>query len=312
MLAGALLCAASLTTGLASGVDVDGFWFMTLNASASAPAAPTLVSPANGASGVAQPLTLDWNDVSNATSYEVQVDTSSTIAAPFTANPTVTTSEVTLSAVPAQPLWWRVRARNAEGLFGPFSSTRRFTPQPASAPALSSVTLSPTSVTSGARSTGTVTLASAAPPRGAVVSLSSSNTTIATVPASVTVASGATSATFSATAAAVGVATPVTVAAVYGGVTRTATLTVNPAQTATLTVTATGRTGERVMSSPGGINVNVGGRASAAFTTGTAITLSATNGRDAIWSGACSSGGDRKKTCTFTLKGNVAVTADVQ
>ena len=93
------------------------------------PSTPTLVSPANGATNVAQPVTLDWNNVTNATSYEVQVDNSSTIAAPFVANPTVTASQVTLSGLPAQQLWWRVRARNAAGVFGPFSSTRRFTPQ---------------------------------------------------------------------------------------------------------------------------------------------------------------------------------------
>ncbi|CAN5384825.1 MAG: hypothetical protein ACR2JP_05710 [Acidimicrobiia bacterium] len=41
-------------------------------------------------------------------------------------------------------------------------------------------------------------------------------------------------------------------------------------------------------------------------------SLSATNGRDVIWSGACSSGGNKQKTCTFTLNGTAAVTANVQ
>jgi len=50
----------------------------------------------------------------------------------------------------------------------------------------------------------------------------------------------------------------------------------------------------------------------ASFTTGTAITLSATNGRDVIWSGACSSGGAKRRTCTLTLTGTAAVTANVQ
>ena len=50
-----------------------------------------------------------------------------------------------------------------------------------------------------------------------------------------------------------------TITAAYAGATRTTTLTVNPpGQTATLTVTATGRSGERVTSSPAGINVTVG------------------------------------------------------
>lgn len=182
------------------------------------PSAPTLVSPANGAT-VAQPVTLDWNNVANATSYEVQVDSSSTIAAPFAANPTVSVSQVTLSGLPAQQLWWRVRARNSAGVFGPFSATRQFTPQGAPPP---------------------------------------------------------------------------------------------PGQSATLTVTATGRSGERVTSSPSGINVSVGSTGSASFNVGTSITLSVTNGREAIWSGACSSGGNKRQTCTFTLNANASVTANVQ
>ena len=102
----------------------------------------------------------------------------------------------------------------------------------------------------------------------------------------------------------------------FGGVTRTATLTVTPvpppAQSATLTVTATGRSGERVTSSPAGINVAVGSSGSATFATGTQITLSASSDRDTVWSGACSSGGNKTKTCTFTLNGAATVTANVQ
>lgn len=277
------------------------------------PAAPTLVAPANGAT-VSQPVTLDWNNVTNATSYEVQVDNTQTISAPFVANPTVTPSQVTLSGLPTQQLWWRVRARNSAGVFGPFSSTRRFTPQAAPGPAsLSAVAVNPSSVTGGSGSTGTVTLTAAAATGGAVVSLSSSNTAVASVAASVTVSAGATSATFAVSTSSVGVSTPVTITAVYAGVTRTATLTVNPpGQTATLTVTATGRSGERVTSNPAGINVSVGSTGSAPFNAGTSITLSVTNGRDAIWSGACSSGGNKTRTCTFTLNANASITANVQ
>jgi hypothetical protein len=154
-------------------------------------------------------------------------------------------------------------------------------------------------------------------PRGrAVVTLSSSNATVAGVPAGVTVAAGATSANFSITTTGVAAATSVTIGGSFGGVSQTATLTVNPpappAQTATLSVTATGRSGERVSSSPAGISVAVGSTGSATFNTGTSITLSVTNTRDAIWSGACSSGGNKVKTCTFTIQGNASVTANVQ
>ena len=183
------------------------------------PSAPTLLAPANDAT-VAQPVTLDWNDVPHAASYEVQVDNSSTFGAPFVAKITVASSQATLSALPAQRLWWRVRARNSAGVAGPFSSTRRFTPQ---------------------------------------------------------------------------------------------SLTVNPpGQAATLTVTATGRSGERVISSPTGISVTVGSTGTASFTTGTSITLSVSNSRDAIWSGACSSGGNKTRTCTFTLTASASITANVQ
>src|SRR4029077_1197931 len=102
---------------------------------------------------------------------------------------------------------------------------------------------------------------------------------------------------------AVSASTPVTITASAGSVTQTATLTVTPpGLAATLTVTATGRSGESVTSSPAGINVAVGSTKSAPFTTGTAITLTVSNGRNAVWSGACVNGGS--KTCTFTLTGN--------
>ena len=95
--------------------------------------------------------------------------------------------------------------------------------------------------------------------------------------------------------------------------TRTATLTVNPpSANATLTVTASGRSGERVTSTPAGINVAVGSTQSAGFASNSPVTLSATNRRDVVWSGACSSGGNKTKTCTFTISGNASVSANVQ
>src|SRR5437016_2283822 len=69
-------------------------------------------------------------------------------------------------------------------------------PPPPASLTLSSVTLTPTTVNGGVPSTGLVTLSGAAPSGGAVVTLSSSNTSVATVPASVTVPAGASSARF--------------------------------------------------------------------------------------------------------------------
>jgi hypothetical protein len=191
------------------------------------PGTPTLLSPARDAT-VAQPVTFDWNDVANATSYEIQVDNTSTIAAPFVASRIVTASTASIGGLPAQRLWWRVRARNSAGVFGSFSSTRRFTAQSAPATAaLGSVTLNPTSVIGGSSSQGTVALTAAAPSGGAVVSLSSSSASGA-VPSNVTVPAGATSAGFTVTTSAVTTSTGATISASWNGTTRSATLTINP------------------------------------------------------------------------------------
>src|SRR5712664_55974 len=102
------------------------------------------------------------------------------------------------------------------------------TPQPPPSPTLSALTVNPTSVNGGNPSTGTVILSGPAPSGGTVVSLSSSNTSAATVPASMTVAAGDTRATVQVTTMAVANSTPVTISASYAGVTQTAPLTVTP------------------------------------------------------------------------------------
>src|SRR5260370_5828939 len=95
--------------------------------------------------------------------------------------------------------------------------------------ALSSLTLNPTSVIGGNTSQGTVTLSAAAPPSGVVVTLTSSNLAAATVPASVNIAAGASSATFTLTTSSVTTSTSSTISASYAGVTETASLSVTTA-----------------------------------------------------------------------------------
>src|SRR5207237_811639 len=74
----------------------------------------------------------------------------------------------------------------------------------------------------------TVTLLGSAPASGAVVTLLSGNTSLATTPSSVTVPGNATSANFTVNTVAVTASMQVTISASYGGQTQTATLTVNP------------------------------------------------------------------------------------
>lgn len=102
-------------------------------------------------------------------------------------------------------------------------------PNTASAPCvtavLSALTLNLTSLQGPGTCTGTVTLTSAAPSTGLVVNLSSSNTGVATVPASITVQPNATTATFTVQAKAVTANTPVTITGTAGA-TKSAVLTV--------------------------------------------------------------------------------------
>ena len=109
--------------------------------------------------------------------------------------------------------------------YGSATVESQLTVNPASAVALSSVALSPTRVRGGTPSTGTVRLTGPAP-NGAVVTLQSSSPGTASVPASVTVAAGASSAMFTVRTTRVITTRNVTISAKYAGVTKTAVLTV--------------------------------------------------------------------------------------
>lgn len=287
----------------------------TPQAAASAPALSAIaLSPTSVVGGNTAQGTATLTSAAPSGGAVVTLSSSNTSAATVPATTTVSAGATSVTFTVNTAAVSASTPVTISGAYGgaPRSATLTVTP-PAAPAALSTVSVNPTSVTGGASSQGTVTLTSAAPAGGFAVSLSSSNTAAATVPANVSVAQGQTSATFTIPTSGVTAPTPVTITASAGGVARTATLTVTPqAPTATLTVTATGRSGERVTSSPAGINVSVGSSGSAAFATGTAITLRATNDRDVIWAGACSSGGNKTKTCTFTLTGNATVTANVQ
>jgi hypothetical protein len=76
------------------------------------------------------------------------------------------------------------------------------------------------------------------------------------------------------------------------------------ANEATLSVTATGRLGPVITSNPTGIYAHANMPGSATFLLGTQITLRVDSSRTAIWSGACSSSGAKRSSCTFTFTGN--------
>jgi len=94
-------------------------------------------------------------------------------------------------------------------------------------PLLSSVTLNPSAVAGGHAATGAVQLNAAAPTGGIVVNLSSNNPSIASVPATVSVPAGATTATFAVATNVVTSSGSATITALYDS-TVTAVLAVNP------------------------------------------------------------------------------------
>jgi hypothetical protein len=96
----------------------------------------------------------------------------------------------------------------------------------ASSGSLTSLSLNPTSVRGGSRATATVTLDVPAPSGGASVTVGSSNTSAASVPASVTVPAGATSTSFTVTTPSVNSDTSSQITGTYNGATQSATLTV--------------------------------------------------------------------------------------
>ncbi len=95
-----------------------------------------------------------------------------------------------------------------------------------SAQTVSSVTLTPASVPAVVSTKGTVTLSAAAPSGGAIVKLSTSNTSLAQVPATVTVPAKARSATFTITTSTATSQQTATITGTYNSSSQKATLTV--------------------------------------------------------------------------------------
>ena len=147
----------------------------------------------------------------------VGVPASVTVAAGATASPAFT---ITTSAVSATV------SVTISAVYNGVTKTAILTVNPV---ALLSVTLSPTTVVGGVSTTlNKVNLNGPAPAGGVSVNLSSSDPGVG-VPASVTVPAGATaSAAFTITTSAVSATVPITISAMYNGVTKTAILTDNP------------------------------------------------------------------------------------
>jgi len=120
--------AATATTISATYNNVTRTATLTVNPAAAGPlAAPILASPAADARfSPGTKITFDWSDVSGAATYTIQIDDSSSFPSPFIVNQMVTPSTFSTSTLPTVRMWWRVRANDASGNPGNWSSSRRF------------------------------------------------------------------------------------------------------------------------------------------------------------------------------------------
>ena len=93
-------------------------------------AAPTLLSPADGATDQGTSGTLDWTDVTNATGYRYQIGTGCTTGT----ETDVTASQASYSGLaPNTTYWWRVKTKDSCNQWGDYSSCFSFAPSEAQA-----------------------------------------------------------------------------------------------------------------------------------------------------------------------------------
>lgn len=114
----------------ASNAGGDGVWSQvwSFTTTVATPPAPTLIYPANGATNIPLTPTMDWSDVSGATSYRLQISTSSSFS-PLVLNIVVNQSEYLVPSGVLQgytQYYWRVASINSGGQ-GSYSASRNFT-----------------------------------------------------------------------------------------------------------------------------------------------------------------------------------------
>lgn len=91
-------------------------------------AAPVLVSPADGAIGVATNAKLTWRTVTNAATYQVQVSLAADFSTLAFSKVNMTGTSVTVSKLRSKTkYYWRLRAVNSNGSLASAWSTRSFT-----------------------------------------------------------------------------------------------------------------------------------------------------------------------------------------
>jgi hypothetical protein len=219
----------------ANGIESAPSNVRTFSISYNAPVgpAPTLVSPANGAT-LELPISLNWNHVQNPQDlgYELQVAKTSSFASLEVQGPT-SNPTYQLLGLSAGTHFWRIR--HFQGDASPttaaptaWSVVRSFTVSSAP-PKVASISLfGRTSAFSGTFESGEIQLSGPAPAGGAVITLTSTHPGATPVPSTVTIDAGFAYTQFQFSYGQVTASTAATITASYGGSTATVPITVNP------------------------------------------------------------------------------------
>jgi chitodextrinase len=192
-------------------------------ADTTAPSVPTgLVATASGPSRIDMAWTASTDNVA-VTGYKVFRDGGATEIATITTGTSYSDTGLATGSTHS----YTVSAFDAAGNQSAKSTAASATTQ--ATVVLTALTINPTTVQAPTTSTGTVTLNGTAPAGGIAIALTSSDTRKATVPSTVVVPAGATTATFTITTLTGqlgGGTNPVTITASFGGVNKTVTLNI--------------------------------------------------------------------------------------
>ena len=207
----------------------------TLSFNAPLPPPPTPLSPADGAS-VTLPVTLTWTDVPNPqpSGYVLEVAADPGFSNIQYVNNQITGAHWTISSLPAGTKYWHVLSTQGDSAPAvpantAWSSTRSFI-VPSTPPVVASLAVATDPASTGQTQVVSVQLTGPAPAGGAVVSLSSSDPALVSLPASVTVAPGDYSVSLNAPTSAVTTPTVVTISATLNGGTLRSQVTLTPQQ----------------------------------------------------------------------------------
>jgi fibronectin type 3 domain-containing protein len=128
--------------------------------SAGIPSVPTLLSPANAATGQVTNVTLSWNASTGASTYRLQVSTDQNFGTTFFNDSTLTGTSQAMSGLAASTIYyWKVNAKNSAGTSA-YSTTFSFTTAIA-APAAPTLT-APANAATGQASSLTLTWSASA------------------------------------------------------------------------------------------------------------------------------------------------------